>query len=323
MRNKDKVAFIFIGDVHARVDKPQRRLDNPIDVVFSKLNYVFDRARKLSAGLVFGGDIGHRYYWDSRLLAAYLKLFQEYNDVPVLIVPGNHDLCGGSWLSFAETGLGLLTQLTTGTKVIVDRPSEARTFHDFQGTRVYCFPHASPCLQSFLAGTYEQVLKTEGVLNIAVAHAPVGGCRTPSQRDYRELYIPNFDIALFSDIHTGFPIDNILPNCTVANPGAIYRDDLADVSRKPSITLVYLSGKVTYEEVPHKPTSEVFDLSGTTTDEKEKKLEETEKSFSAALARTRFQKDSLSPIELIRSVAAAGKYTKEEVSLAEDAVNLI
>ena len=310
MRNKDSVAFVFIGDVHARVDKPSRRLDSPIDVVFPKLRYAFERARKLDAGVVFGGDLGHRHYWDSRLLVSYRLLFQDYKDVPVFIVPGNHDIPGGSWSSYDDTGLGLLSSILDEVDVTIFTPETGTLPHRFQGFNLYAFPHASPHLKSFLEGTFSV---TTDEANVAIAHAPVGDVRTPSQRDYRELYLPGFQVALFSDIHTGFKVDTVLPGCTVANPGAIYRDDLADVPRTPSIALVFQSGKVIYEAVPHLPAAEVFDLTGAIVEDKENGVVAKERSFEAALAKTRFKKDSLSPVQLVRAIGEAANYQEEVI----------
>jgi DNA repair exonuclease SbcCD nuclease subunit len=90
--------FIFSADWHchpfriASLDGGQDRLNDGLSAV----RQILTAAQERRCPLVFGGDMKHlKGSWPLSALNGLLELFREFQDVPKLLLPGNHDGVAG------------------------------------------------------------------------------------------------------------------------------------------------------------------------------------------------------------------------------------
>lgn len=288
--------FIFFTDSHLRLTATRRRTDNMFEAQLTKLKWIGQRASELkSEFIVCGGDLGDSWDWKISMVNKVADVLKQYK-VPVYTIIGNHDVPGRNPELWKDTGLGLLNQMSVlnvlentfndGTFLLMPFHSDSKKTDDLINGKVISIP-----------------VGPSAKVSIAVAHAPIGAETTPFCRGHKELFINQFDIALFGDIHDGWPVYNSITGCKICNPGSLTRLSKKDMYRKPQIAIIYEDGSVMYEEIPHVDTEDCFDTSGI-----EAEKQELGKGFLAAIAARQLVGD-INPKEYIEKIGLAAGYS--------------
>ncbi len=85
--------FINTADLHFRLDRPKCRIDEDwMGAQENVLRFILDKARELKCPLIINGDICDRSVSGVELVNWIMSIFQDYPDVVVYALPGNHDL---------------------------------------------------------------------------------------------------------------------------------------------------------------------------------------------------------------------------------------
>jgi DNA repair exonuclease SbcCD nuclease subunit len=314
-------SFIFFTDVHIRLTSPRRRTDDIFEAQLSKLEWIAQRAEELKCSFVVcGGDVGDAWDWKISMVNKVADTLRKFT-VPVYTILGNHDVPGRNPDLWKDTGLGLLDQM--GVIKILHKDSKSSLFQYCTDQKGQLELLANPVKEFVLVPFHSDAKETDDLikgryrkkaildtsLRVAIVHAPIGAETTPFCKGHKELFISDFDVALFGDIHPGWPVYDSITGCKICNPGSLTRLNKTDMDRKPQIAVVYENGDVVYEGVPHLHKDDCFDVP-------KMDAEKTEigKGFLAAIAAKKLIKDT-DPKEYVEKIGSAAKYSRESIDL--------
>jgi exonuclease SbcD len=302
MRKENLRCVVYFTDSHVRLSATKRRTDDLFAAQLKKLKWIANRAKELNADSVLcGGDFGDSWDWKISMVNKVSEVLKEFS-MPIYTVVGNHDVPGRNPELWRDTGIGLLDSVGL-MKVLPQAQTVVHSWYTLTG-----FNSDAPETDSLVSGKYVHS-KVDDRLNIAIAHAGVGAETTPFCKGHKELFISSFDVALFGDIHPGWPVYESLTGCKICNPGALSRLSKGDIYRKPQIAVIYEDGTIVQEEVPCTAPKDCFDLE---TLEVEK--QELGKGFLAAIAAKQIT-EKHSPQEYVQKIGDAAKYSKEAISI--------
>ena len=261
--------IIHVTDSHASASTPDRpsprrwRRGTYEDDVMAKLDWVAQRARQLNdetdghVVVWHTGDIFDRAIEPLRAtlrVADWARQLGDHN-IPLLCTLGQHDIKAYNLASAAECSVGVLYRLGDGYTPCV--------MGGVQGEHsiVYGLNCASLHVgaDNLLTTVDPEILRGVDVVGTHLSiHHNSFGCVHP-----RDIHWP-VKLVLCAHIHAGMPVCEY-NGTTYSAPGALVRLNADEVERTPQISVIRLDEKgdvfdVTYETVPHKPASEVFDL---------------------------------------------------------------
>ena len=108
--------YICAADLHIRPNKPLCRTETReewIETQFTKLNFILDLCKKHDATLLIAGDICHRATdWPSWLMSRMISLLSAHS-LPIIAIPGQHDLPYHQLSSLWSSNLGVLNAAGT------------------------------------------------------------------------------------------------------------------------------------------------------------------------------------------------------------------
>lgn len=278
------------------------RLEDPLEAILRKLRWIAARAKELDAEGVFStGDLLDKFYgWTPELRRKVCQeaLFDFAS--PLYTIYGNHELPGKQ---LAERAWSDLTTLAAS---------------EIEGVRI--MPIGVPVdLPSFTVVGYhwnqerwrtdDHIRLLGDKLKVAVIHAPLGPKKTDYCEGVGDIDVPGYDVAVFGDIHDGFPITRTPSGCLAANPGSLLRKTIADAYRAPQIVVVWPDKRVEYEVVPHTPPEEAFNL-GLRNEEKERR----ELGLKAAKAYIAAG-SKIDPVQIVLEVGKEAGFTREATAL--------
>lgn len=322
--------FLFFTDVHIRLSSTRRRTDDIFEAQLKKLKWIGEKAKELNSEFIIcGGDLGDSWDWKISMINKVTEVFKNY-PCQVLSVIGNHDVPGRNPLLWKDTGIGNL-HLNKVLRIMgppyKDNPGFYNEHPESSTTPWSLWPFHSDTEKTndLISGKAVLGADIDGhtpytganrvCIKVAIVHAPVGAETTPYCKGHKELFISDFDIALFGDIHTGWPVYDSLTGCKICNPGSLTRLTKKDMERKPQIGIVYEDGTVEYIEVPHTPAEDCFDMSGIDAEK-----QELGKGFLAAMA-ARKSTAELNPREYVELIGKAAGYSQEAMQVLKDAIN--
>jgi DNA repair exonuclease SbcCD nuclease subunit len=265
------VKALILGDLHLSDRPPSIRHETYVDEILDKVRWCVELAyqRKCEA-IVSAGDVFH-VKAPSRTTHRLVQATHEVltaADIPVLIVPGNHDLRHDRLDSLSSQPLGALGRMD-GIEILVGGHATLPVF-------------GLPYLQNWADDLYGWMTQWQEFADkqwlgleqfpLLVTHAPI----FPSHEDPPYETIDAADWAelmgkgacYYGHIHDQHGTYVPIPDMPVVlcNNGAISRGSLheATLKRKPMVT-VYDSTRQFSEmfeaiEVPHLPAEEVFAL---------------------------------------------------------------
>lgn len=248
----------LVGDVHLADRPPSIRRETYLEEILAKLEFAVEHANETQAdALIQAGDLIHVKAPSRTSHALVQKCIDVLSraEMPVLIVPGNHDMSNDRIESLPKQPLGTVgkapgidllmgghpTLPIFGIPYLWDFPTllpgRTKKWHEWRGdredvllvTHAPIFPPGETPIYDFIAA--EDWAKLQ----------KVGACY------YGHIHDP----------HGTYEVGGV----TFCNQGAISRGSLheATLKRKPAIT-DFEDGTFIRVEVPHKPASEVFRL---------------------------------------------------------------
>lgn len=277
--------FMLIGDVHLSDRPPSLRTDTYTEDILQKLEFAVGTAvEKGCDAVVQAGDIFHLKA-PSRTSHALVQRTGEVlksGGLPVLIVPGNHDLSNDRLDSLRRQPLGTLGKMT-GIDLLMGPHPEFPLFglpylHDW-GTELPNW------MSRYRKWAEAQKSENFEFWPLMVTHAPIfPPGETPPYEfiggDDWAMLMGNGDCfyAHIHDPHGAYQPNVETKNVTLCNNGAISRGSLheATLKREPKVTVWDGSpGGFTAVPVPFRPAESVFRLAEKEdVDEKVSRVEE-------------------------------------------------
>jgi exonuclease SbcC len=163
--------IISATDFHIQEATPQSRLDDYKDAMIDKLlNFKSIIAKSKAKMFIIPGDVFNVPVISKEMFGEVMEIFRSYN-IPIYIVPGNHDMIGYNINSLKGTMLGLLF------KSGIAKPLTREHFLDFttkDGTEVHIEGQESMAIMDSPKGNiqleYGLRNKKKNAVNVLVAH---------------------------------------------------------------------------------------------------------------------------------------------------------
>lgn len=261
--------FIYLTDVHYSEHNPRAWKADYSGTLLANLDWVFNYANENNIGLVVhGGDLGHRYNWDSVMLTKFIDLRHKYSNIKFWTIIGNHDTIGKNVQNIRNTGLNILAKDPNILEIINDdltRPGHTPSIYgnyEFYGYHSDWYKTEELLKgEEYLDEAYGEV---DDPICVAVIHAAVGAESTPYCKGIKDVKVGGFDLALFGDIHNGWePVDiswDAFENKTMAfNPGSFGRRTVED-SKRATKFIVFEGRDFKEVEVPNLANEELFNF---------------------------------------------------------------
>jgi predicted phosphodiesterase len=333
------MATVILGitDSHWSLVKPRSRKDVDYKLTQErKLQALFKLAKLIkhkdgvgASAVVHAGDLFHQPQGKliSRRLDTWIIPILKTCPVPILAIPGNHDMQGHRTDSLEDHPYGVLlhsqsiTQVAWPSYVVVgDDPPIIVTGKEFTTNGPLSWLNYIKENKTLINLKMEIKEKTgKNAKVVALTHCWWGPSTGTNMGEpligYNELSNTGIDVLMYGHPHT---LDGVISlqddygSQFLVGPGAFIRGTLAehDVNREPKIMIATFEADGVFDvklvSVPHQKASEVFDLSG---HQKQKREEADHASFIRELQET-LQKE-LSPEDILESPTA--KNTDPEV----------
>ena len=251
--------FIQVNDIHLSDRPPRYRTNTYRQDIMDKLAWVFRKAIDTHSDFVLmTGDVFH-HPQPSRvshsLVNDLMALFSEY-PLPVLVVPGNHDLMGGRLDSLDRQPLGTLTS----------HPNVKLLHEEYEY-------EVAGLIVKGVAWNYainaEYIFsRVPDKVHVLGLHAPILSGSNPFFEAIQPSALDNLaDVVCHGHIHS--PSWHTTENTAFSNPGSLSRRCLGggledESDRVPSVAVIDLepggSPAVEYLAVEHRPSEEVYRL---------------------------------------------------------------
>lgn len=278
------MSVLLFGDVHASDKPPSIRTDTYTDDIMDKIaaGCLFAQQAEAQA-IIFAGDMFHikTPTRNSHSLVQRMGEVLRESGIPVLIVPGNHDLSNDRLESLSRQPLGTLAKME-GIDLLIGGHDELPVFglpylHDWSTDLVVW-------MERYKKWCGERKTDQFDFWPLMVTHAPIfpPGEEPPYDfisADQWASLMENGD-CLYGHIHDphGIYKPNPATNVTMCNNGAISRGSLHEkaLKREPKVTLWHgTAGAFETLALPFRPASAVFRLSEKEdVDEKNSRVEE-------------------------------------------------
>lgn len=309
----------WVGDVHLNATPPGWRTDTYAQDILAKLEFIHRSAADSGQDLiVYAGDIFHSKsnvpYW---LVAAFMDVLRS-TSLPVLIVPGNHDVPYNDMTRVAERPLGIVGRLP---HVLVPSEPMAFTFGLDVNIGVIPYRHEMPY------GYCHHPRASPEMWNVLAVHYGI----TQKSMPYHTLltdepgWMPDADIILSGHIHDDLGVWKDRHENLVFNLGAISRGSLTEhnLERTPRVLGITFPPRASLEvptfqalELPVRPSADVFHLTEAGVELQEERLAED---FLAHLGSTTVQAVSLEHVTAqIREMAVPPKVKDYAISALEE-----
>ncbi|MGO0123062.1 metallophosphoesterase family protein [Desulfothermobacter acidiphilus] len=254
--------FLFLTDTHLRGVSPANRKDDFVDTLKRKLQEVVRLAQELEVTAVLhGGD-----FFDSPLpglgvMGEYLSILTRLR-VPLLVVPGNHDLHGQNPATLSRTLLGFL-----GRCGAVRLLSSSPIYFEEGGVRVKVT--GAPYHFAIDEGDRADYVVRKDDCDVAL-HVCHGALIDRPQGPVMKYTLVDeiasrteADYTLCGHYHLGYP-DVCREGKWFINPGALVRLSAspAEFHRMPQVILLEVEGSLWHERLPlrsARPGAEVLD----------------------------------------------------------------
>lgn len=281
--------FLYLSDTHFRSDKPRHRIDDIYRSEFEELGEISNLVLEYDVDfIIHGGDMFHSNR-PSHELVRDLIGWARYTNIPIYVVPGNHDLFAYNPNSISSVGLGVLFESELFTQL------DEKVFQDEKVYFKGVLPEVEPHNDKYV------VPKDDSWVKIVVSHNYI------SPTSLMFPYLPTQDVKTNANLfllgHLHEPSDVTVNGVRFINPGALSRWGIDEANRIPTVLLIEIeNGKVDVQHIPlacAKRAEEIFDL---TKVGMQKEKEDQLKSFMESLENTSFETNDIEQL-----VLAAGK----------------
>lgn len=300
--------FAYIADPHVDITTPVSRTDDYFEAIMAKLEYVFAHAEKQGCSAVLcGGDLFHKAVQPGTVMLRMIQLLTKYS-VPLVTTVGQHDTNGHNIDDYPIKSLGLLE---AAGLLRVLRAGESLTFtEDHDVVEVVGYAFGEPETEAFLRG--KDAPTEGGPLRIALVHASIGPDECMGWEGVSNLKCHSADLALFGDIHQGFPPHETRAGTICLNPGSLGRRSVVEADHLPQFVMITVEDQVDihldYETVPGPPASEIFER------EEQGDLGDLAEEFKAEWRKAQEAQDE-SPVDRVRRIGKAFGFDRPVVEL--------
>lgn len=242
--NKDFIKFMYITDTHFNATTPKNRKDNLLETGLYKLDEAVEIANNNEVDFVLhGGDFFEKPDVTDLVAGRVAKRIRKFK-MPVMVVPGGHDLFGNNIESIKRTKLGFFNQ--SGLVKLLIHPDKDNIIVKNKNLSVQLTGTASHYGIDNENIDEDYVLKYK---NADFAIHTIHGMLMPKP------FIPNTPTVLIDDIidtkadltlaghyHIGFDPVNINGKL-FCNCGAMVRkkNDIKEMNRMPKVVIITIS----------------------------------------------------------------------------------
>lgn len=244
------IKFIVCGDLHWRGGNPKARQDDYMAALSRKLEEVFGLAFDHQAPVIIPGDIfnsPNAAWWVVAELIRRFNHLGDYANIPIITIPGNHDIHGSNLDSVSRTPYGLMEAIGVIRDV---RVTPYNTGPGYGGAYVTVTGHGYNADTDTQAGA-EQFIAPGGtapnkLAKIHLVHANL--MLDPPGHDMRHTLIDevttNADVIISGHYHPGLApgvgIHRREDGVLFINPGALARTaaTASDLTRQVQVALL-------------------------------------------------------------------------------------
>lgn len=282
--------FLYFSDTHFRSERPAHRIDDIYKSQFEELGEISNLVLEHDIDfIVHGGDVFHSNR-PSHELVRDLIGWARYTNVPIYVVPGNHDLLGYNPNSISSVGLGVLFESE------LFYPLDEKVFEEEKVYFKGVLPEVEPHNDKYILDE-----KWNNFVRIIVSHNYISPL--PLMFPYLSTREVKTNANLFLIGHLHDPSDTTSGGVRFINPGALSRWEIDSKDRVPTVLLIEIeNGNVDVQKIQlacAKRAEEIFDL---TKVGEQKEKEDQLKSFMESLEATNFETNDIEAL-----VLAAGK----------------
>ncbi len=273
------IKFIVCGDLHWRGGNPRARKDDYMGALDAKLVEVQQLSAQYDAPVIIPGDLfdsPHAAWQVAAELIRRFNSFLDYAKLPILTIPGNHDIYGSNLDSVGRTPYGLMKLISVisdvGDWVVYRSVSD-----DGDGKYVAITGQGYNADTDTQAGAYQFMVpekianSPQNIAKIHLVHANL--MLDPPGHDMRHTLVrdvqTNADVIISGHYHPGLapgvPIYRREDGVLFINPGALARTaaTASDLTRQVGVVLleVHEDGRCGAEWIPlesAKPGEEVL-----------------------------------------------------------------
>ena len=240
--------FLCISDMHLSSENPGARLDNLVEVQFSKLKFVLKLAQEEGAVILQAGDMFHKpRSW--MLLPSVIDLLRKYN-TPIYGVFGQHDTYFYSTETRDRTNLGILVKVGLVIPLAVDNPTMV------QGVALYG--------ANFGQNLDDIKRSSKTAYSIGVIHSTISDVALWPGREFSaaDKFLkdhPGYDFILVGDIHRQFEVAE--GKRRLINTGPMLRREATEYNfqHKPSVYIFNTTDNTReWVEIPHAKAESVL-----------------------------------------------------------------
>jgi len=225
---------VFITDTHFRLQTPTSRVDNFIESLLEKFEWVLQYAKKKKAFIIHGGDFFDSPRIADEIATKVADLIYKYK-VHIYSILGQHDLIGKNIETKNLTKIGLFKRfkyfhlIGDETAIVKDVAIHGFDFDNDKAVPQEVF-----------------VERIKDKFNIAVIHGLIAEKDLFIKGEFKlrrwDSVTTNADLILSGDYHPGYGIGNEFLSGTFCNPGSFARVDISDgkINRLPKLAYIKL-----------------------------------------------------------------------------------
>lgn len=252
--------YLLIGDVHLSDKPPSIRTESYKSDVLTKLRHAVELGITHDVtAIIQAGDLFHiktPSRTSHELVVETAEVLTSGHDIPVLVVPGNHDLQNDRLESLPGQPLGTLA-MHPQIDLFMGRSAKAPD--------VFAIPFLGNLELSLPQWSREYAEKTEPLIVTHASIFPDGMC---PPYDHMEAstwadFFPEAWATYYGHIHDPHGEFTALSGMLMVNNGALSRGSLHESSlrREPQVTLMHTLAKTVMAlPIPFRPAREVFRL---------------------------------------------------------------
>jgi DNA repair exonuclease SbcCD nuclease subunit len=274
---EEDMKLLITGDWHLDERRPVNRIDNYMTTQREKLDWIFNLAKKEKVSAILQpGDFFNSFKVSHSFVRYLIMLFTGYkmlHDIPILTVPGQHDMRFHS-SDINDTPMGVL-EAAGVIKVLEEKPHLLK-----------------PGVSIYGAGWKQDIPKgLQSDLNILVTHKLVSnvalwkGAEWTTPKELISFY--SYDLYACGDNHKHFAYENFEDGRLVINCGSLMRSAIDQEDHTPVVyTYDTATPDLKRHHIPIKPFHEVMNLEEV---EKEKERNVELDSFVEGLSDTNIE----------------------------------
>jgi len=233
--------FLHYTDIHIYSPKktPSWVVQNYKETILASLNFAYATARARGVTTVLhSGDFFHTPIQPPHIERAVIEILNRYPEIRTIGIPGQHDTQGHISSEWAKYSLSVVAE-ACNFEVLCHGQYADVVSSEGEKYRVYGYSYGDKELEELYETANYDV--DQAYYNIALVHDSVGpqgwGGKSPDS-----INIRGFKLALFGDIHIGFPPTEMKSGCIGWNPGSVTKGSRKELGVVPQLSYIEVDG---------------------------------------------------------------------------------